>query len=83
MQTTIKLTYEEQQALPVIRKLLKRKPEAAALLMQGMAREVSVNVLLKARDELSDLQKIAVAFRQASQTLVQIDKEKQDADVQV
>ena len=34
----IALTYEERQAMPVIRKLLKRKPEAAALLMQDMTK---------------------------------------------
>jgi hypothetical protein len=34
MDTKIALTYEERQALPVIQKLLKRKPEAFGLLTQ-------------------------------------------------
>lgn len=58
----IKLTYEERQAIPVIRKLLKRKPEAAALVFEGMAKESAVNILLQAKQELADLLAVSHAI---------------------
>ena len=72
--TKISLMYEEQQALAVIRKMLKRKPEYARVIMEGMAREVAVNVLLQAKRELADLLAVSQAFSAASRKLMDIDK---------
>ena len=49
------LTYEERQAIPVIRKMLKRKPEMAELLLKDMAREGATAILLRGQKELEDL----------------------------
>lgn len=76
MTTNIALTYEERQALPVIRKLLKRKPEAAHLLFEGMARDSAVNILLGAKKELEDLHTLARAITAAAGEIVKMDKEK-------
>jgi predicted DNA-binding protein (UPF0251 family) len=73
----IKLSYEERQALPVIRKLLMRKPEAANLIMQGMAKEVATRVLLQAKKELDDLLAVAHAFSVAAGELVKLDQPKE------
>jgi len=70
----IKLTYEERQALPVIRKLLQRKPDAANLIMQGMAKEVAVNVLLQAQKELADLLKVSQAISAAAGEIAKLEK---------
>lgn len=70
----IKLTYEERQALPVIRKLLQRKPDAANLIMQGMAKEVAVNVLLQAQKELADLLKVSQAISAAAGEIAKMEK---------
>lgn len=70
----IGLTYEERQALPVIQKLLKRKPEAVALLMQGMAKAGAVSVLMQAKKEINDLHTLSQAMVAAAGIIVQMDK---------
>jgi len=70
----INLTYEERQALLVIRKLIQRKPEAVGMVMQGMTRAGAVSMLLHIRDELQALQLIARAFSEAAKAIVQLDK---------
>ena len=75
-----KLTYEENQALAVIRKALKRKPELANAIMEGMSREVAVNVLLQVKRELADLMAVSQAFTAASGKLAQLDKKEQSND---
>jgi hypothetical protein len=71
---TINLTYDERQALQVIRNLLKRKPEAATLLVKDMTKASAVSMLLQVRDELQALQLIARAFSEAAGAIVQLDK---------
>lgn len=73
----IALTYEERQALPVIQKLLKRKPEAFSLLMEGMTKQSAVNVLLSAKKELQDLHIMAQALVAASGIIVKMDQPKE------
>lgn len=73
----IALTYEERQALPVIRKLLKRKPEAAAMVFEGMARDSAVNILLQAQKEMEDLLSLSRAISLAAGEIVKMDKEKE------
>ena len=70
------LTYEERQAIPVIKKLLQRKPEWAAELLKGVTKESAVSVLLQAQRELKDLQIFARAMTEAAAIVVQMDKEK-------
>lgn len=71
----VKLTYEEKQALPVIRKLLKRKPEAAAMVFEGMAKESAVSILLQAQRELGDLLKVGQAISAAAGEIAKMEKE--------
>lgn len=73
----IALTYEERQALPVIKKLLKRKPEAMKLLMQDMVKASAVEILLQAKKEMSDLHILAQAMVAAAGEIVKMDKEKE------
>ena len=71
----IALTYEERQAMPVIRKLLKRKPEAAALLMQDMTKAGAVAVLLQAKKELANLLAVSQAMSAAAAEIAKLDKQ--------
>ena len=74
MDTKIALTYEERQALPIIQKLLKRKPEAFGLLMQDMTKAAAVNVLLTAKKEMQDLHTMSKAMVEAAKLIATIDK---------
>lgn len=71
--TEIKLTYEEREALPVIRKLLKRKPEAAAMLLEGIVKESAVNILLQAKKELADMLAVSSAITQAAGEIAKLE----------
>jgi hypothetical protein len=71
----IALTYEERQALPVIRKLLKRKPEAFGLLMEDMTKAAAVNVLLTAKKEMEDLHTMSKAMVLAAAEIVKMEKQ--------
>lgn len=73
----LKLTYEERQALPVIQKLLKRKPEAIELLMKDMTKEAAVNVLLSAKKEMQDLHLMAQAMVLAAGEIAKLDQPKE------
>jgi hypothetical protein len=70
----IALTYEERQALPVIRKLLKRKPEAFGLLMEDMTKAAAVNVLLTAKKEMEDLHTMSKAMVLAAGEIAKMEK---------
>ncbi len=70
----VNLTYQEREAMHVIRKLLQRKPDAANLIMQGMAKEVAVNVLLQAQKELADLLKVSQAISAAAGEIAKLEK---------
>lgn len=63
------LTYEERQAWPVIRKLIKRKPELAADLLEGTTKEGAVLVLRVVSKELKDLLAMNQAFSAAAAQL--------------
>jgi hypothetical protein len=62
-------TYEERQALAVLRKAMKRKPHIAAALMEGMSKEVAVSVLLQAKTEMAALMEVSHAFTTAAGVL--------------
>jgi len=70
----LKLTYEERQAWPVIRKLIKRKPEYAPALLEGLPKESAVHILLTAKKELDDLLAVNRAFSEAAAKLAALDK---------
>lgn len=74
----IALTYEERQALPVMRKLIMRKPEAAAMLIEGISKESAVNILLKAKKELADLLAVSHAMTQAAAEIAKMDKKESE-----
>lgn len=74
---SIALTYEERQALPVIQKLLKRKPEAFELLMKDMTKQAAVNVLLSAKKEMQDLHIMAQSLVAAAAIIVKMDQPKE------
>ena len=61
--------------MPVIRKLLKRKPEAAALLMQDMTKAGAFAVLLQAKKELADLLAVSQAMSAAAADIAKLDKQ--------
>jgi hypothetical protein len=70
----INLTYEERQAMLVLRKLILRKPEAVGMVMQGMTRAGAVSMLVQITSELNALQLVARAFSEAAKAIVQLDK---------
>ena len=70
----IALTWDERQALPVIQKLLKRKPEAFELLMKDMTKQAAVNVLLSAKKEMQDLHLMAQSLVAAASIIVKMDQ---------
>ena len=74
------LTYEEKNALDVLRKAMKRKPQIAAALMEGMAKEVAHTVLVQAQKELADLLKVSHAFSEAAGTLAKQYKDKEKTE---
>ena len=63
------MNYDERQAFMTVRKLIKRRPELAAALMEDMSKEVAVSVLLQAKKELDQLLVINRAFIAASSAL--------------
>jgi hypothetical protein len=73
--SALKLTYEERQAITVIRKAMRRRPEIASALMEGMTRDIAYHVLLQAKHELASLNTVTQAFITAASTLTQLDKE--------
>jgi hypothetical protein len=69
------LTYEERQALPIIRKAIKRRPELAAVLLEGMAKEAATAVMLQIRDELKVMLDVNRAFSEVAFKLAQLEKD--------
>jgi predicted DNA-binding protein (UPF0251 family) len=73
--TEIKLNYEERMALPVIRKLLMRKPEFAGVLLEGIVKESAVSILLQAQKELAAMLAVSQAISTAAGEIAKIDKQ--------
>lgn len=76
----IKLSPDEHAALRTIRKTIQRRPEVAALLLEGMAKEAAVAVMLKIRDELALMLEINRAFSEVAGKLAQLEKKDADKD---
>lgn len=68
------LSYEERQAIPVIRKLIMREPTFVLELFKGISKESAVNVLLQAQRELKDLHLLSQAIVQAASIIVKMDE---------
>ena len=68
-------TYDERNAIIAIRKAMMKKPEIVEEIMQGMAREHAVGILLRAQEELSQLLEVSHAFTSAAAVLVKQEKE--------
>ena len=68
MTNELKLTlrYEERTAIDVVRKMLKRRPELAACLLDGMSKEVAVTVLQQGQKELADMLVVSRALSEAA-----------------
>jgi len=63
------MNYDDRQAFMTVRKLIKRRPELAAALMEDMSKEVAVSLLLQAKKELDQLLVVNRAFIAASSML--------------
>lgn len=72
--TPMLFNYEERQALAVLRKSMRTKPQVAAALIEGMALETAVSVLHQAQKELADLLQVTRALSAAAQTLIDLEK---------
>lgn len=68
-----KLTYEENNALAVLRKALKRKPELASVIIEGMGKDAAVSILMQARKEMADMLAVTKAITTAAGTMAQLD----------
>lgn len=65
------LTSEERNALAVIRRAIKNKPQLAALILQNMSKEAAVAVLKQGQKELNDLLAMNRAFSKAAASLAE------------
>jgi hypothetical protein len=74
----IPLTYQEREAIHVLRKSLKTKPRIASLLLQGATREIAASVLFTMKKELHDLMVVNRAFMEAASALVKIDEQQKE-----
>jgi hypothetical protein len=72
------LTYEERNALEVLRKSMRRKPQIATALLEGMSKEIATNVLKQVQRELTDLLSVSQAFSAAAGALVKKEQESKD-----
>jgi hypothetical protein len=68
-------TYEERIAINTIRKSMLKKPEIIAQIMEGGSYAMAERVLLKAKDELSQLLEVNRAFVAAASVLAKQQKE--------
>ena len=68
-------SYEERNAIAVIRKAMLRKPEIINEIMKGSAHDMAVRVLIQAETELEQLLEVNRAFVAAASTLAKQEKE--------
>jgi len=76
--TKTSYTYEEKNAIALLRNSFKRKPEIASALLDGMSKELASIVLKKASEELTDLLMVSQAFSAAAKKLVELDTPKEN-----
>jgi hypothetical protein len=73
-------TLDEIAAINQIRKSMRTKPEIVARIMKGGSYAMAERVLLRAKDELSELLEVHRAFVAAASTLAKQQKESKDED---
>lgn len=73
MTTELKLSYEERQAIAVIRKAMLTKPEIVTHLLKDITKDSAVNLLLQAQKEVNNLLAVTRAFSSTAAVLVKID----------
>lgn len=76
------LSWEERQALPVIRAAIKRKPEIINALLKDMSYESAVSVLLQVRDETERLLAVNRAFMEAAAALAKLQRQDKPTDAE-
>jgi hypothetical protein len=74
----IPLTYQERDAIHVLRKSLKTKPRIASLLLQGATKEIAASVLFTMQKELHYLMVVNRAFMEAATALAKIDEQQKE-----
>lgn len=72
---TYKYSYDERNAIIVIRAAMLKKPHIIEEIMRDASREMAVRVLKKAHEELGQLLEVNRAFIAASTALVKQEKE--------
>lgn len=82
MKELLGLSWEERQALPVIRAAIKRKPEIINALLKDMSYESAVSVLLQVRDESERLLAVNRAFMEAAAALVKLQRQDKPTDAE-
>lgn len=75
---TYTTTYEINHALKVLRAGIKRNPALAAAILDGMSKEVAVNVLQSAQKELATLLTVSQAMTAAAAALTKLDTPSKD-----
>lgn len=73
-----KLSYDEREAIRLLRKTMQRRPEIAAMLLDGMSKDVAIAVMLKIRDELAMMLEINRAFSEVAAKLAQLEKQNEN-----
>lgn len=75
MDKLIGLSWEERQAVSIIRNAIKRKPEIINALLKDMSYESAVSVLLQVRDEIERLLAVNRVFMEAAAALVKLQRQ--------
>lgn len=71
------LTHEEAQAVLVLRKAMRNKPEIIAALLDNQGQAVAAKALLQVRDELDCMLRVSRAFQAACKSLIEAEKGKE------
>ena len=75
----VNLTYQEREAILVLRKALKTKPQIATLLLMDASRDAAVAVMKTISSELQSMLEVNRAFSAVAAELVRIDNEQKKA----
>jgi hypothetical protein len=74
----VHFTYEERNAIAVVRKSMRSKPEIITEIMKDLAHAQAADVLLHAKKELTQLLEVNRAFVAAASMLAKQQKERKD-----
>lgn len=79
-QQKLSLTVDELRAFRLLRDVIRRKPQIIPALLEGISREVAINVLMKAKTELNQLLEVNRAFVSASSALIDNQQTQREGD---